>query len=490
MSMFLPRFKALIRTIVVRTNPFPPFNRLNRLPYALAIRRIMRLAESFPGIVSVYLRHGLTRSDWEPGLSDIDFTIVLSGDQSALQEYETVQNFMAAYRALKRWFPMLGEVEILSEKCCSAWSRFSIRGFEAGEWRLLHGTHTVKPAFIKNDTSMIKVSLDHACWIYENHILQRFFADGVDAWIEKQALQRLARKMLRYAQVESIAGKQEQIVLPNSASAIVLQVLDILDAQVREVPQRPAQEQPSPDSFPHLSDQSAHPACHAEKFAELHAYDSIILSVILSYSTSFIILRDDNPLSTLKDRLEEIRAICRANDIQPRIMTRSVFCYYLQFYRPQVCLNLLNYRHVLFGADLLEQIAEPSAQSLADELLNQSMNVMLAPARHVPPHSSRIQDQAWTVDAWRGVFLRLYFDAGMIGSQRPNAQACQLRYPELCREIRQLAENREAGDDHAHAVHALLRRSALEINEKIARMDSIRLPAARILSANESGDIN
>jgi hypothetical protein len=488
--MFLPRFKALIQTIVVGTNPFPPFNRLNRLPYALAIRRIKRLAESFPGISSVYLRHGLTRPDWEPGLSDIDFSIVLNGDLSAGQEYENVQKFMASYHSLKRWLPMLGEVEMLSEKCCSVWSRFSIRGSEAGEWRLLHGTATVKPVFVRTAASMTKASLDHACWIYEGHILKRFYAAGANGWIEKKALLRLVRKMLRYAHVESIAGAQEQSTLPDDASSIVLHVLDILDAQVREALQRLAPESAPPGSLPHVSSQSARPAYEAEKFAELRACEPIILSVILSYATSFIILTDDIPLSTLQDKLEEIRAICRAQDIQPRIMTRSVFCYYLQYYRPQVCLNLLKNRQVLFGADLLEQMAEPNAQSLADELLNQTLNIMLAPARHVPTHSSRTKDQAWTVDAWRGAFLRLYFDAGMVGSHRPSVQACQLRYPELCSEIRQLAENREGGEDHAHAVHALLRRSAFEINEKIARLDSIVLPAPGIRSDNEHGDVN
>ena len=84
-------FKTLVRTVVVKTNPIFPFYRLNRIPYELAIKSIKQLCAKFPEIKSLYLRHGLTRLDWEPGLSDIDLTLVMSSELSQEEEYDFLQ---------------------------------------------------------------------------------------------------------------------------------------------------------------------------------------------------------------------------------------------------------------------------------------------------------------------------------------------------------------------------------------------------------------
>lgn len=470
--------KTFIRTVVVRTNPYPPFSRLNRLPYSLAIVRVKRLAARFDGIVSIYLRHGLTRDDWEPGLSDIDLTIVLDGSLSADGEFDLVSAFLAAYRALARWFPMLGEVEILGERCCSAWSRFSIRGYEVSQWRLIAGRSTVRSAYSHDAFRIRKDRLDHACFLYETQVVRRFYRQEITGWIGQRILQRVARKTLRYAD-----PSQRSQDFPNGAAALLAAVLEMLDSQVKN--EKVGGSSVRAGEF---HDENSRPLIESERYAELENLGAAISSVVVSFSASLLVLRDGliSGLGgeSLECHLPALREVCRRNDIEPLILTASLLRYVLLSYYPRLNLELQEFRHIVVGEDVVRQLPAPTPTAIAAELLGLALNVMIAPAG---------AGSSWSVHAWRALFLLLYLESGFVGSHDHTIAACRDRFPEKCRDIDVLSESPNHSSDHSSGrssgrsrkVHGLLRQYALEVNDALDHLAERELPVPRMLLAGE-----
>ena len=184
--------KNAIRSAVVRTNPFPPFSRLNRLPYSAAMGRVRRLARDLDGVASLYLRHGMVRDDWVPGLSDIDLTVVLDGELSAGSEFDTIVGFNKHYNALRRWWPMLGEVELLPDAW--SWTRHTVRVREVREWRLLEGKPTAACQFDGAEEDAERSRLTHALWLFETRVCRGFLERGSDTWLGWKILERVGRK--------------------------------------------------------------------------------------------------------------------------------------------------------------------------------------------------------------------------------------------------------------------------------------------------------
>jgi len=106
------KIRDIVRTAVIRTNPYWPFSRLNRLPYYLAIQAFVQLCKRFPAIKSVYLRHGLTEAHWVPALSDIDLALITDSKLSTEEEFSFLNSFWNHHDRIKKLFPMLGEIEI------------------------------------------------------------------------------------------------------------------------------------------------------------------------------------------------------------------------------------------------------------------------------------------------------------------------------------------------------------------------------------------
>ena len=105
-----------LRTAVLASNPYWPFSAINKYPYYLAIQAFVRLCSSYASIKSVYLRSGLVERQWVPGLSDIDFTLIVDANLNRADEFYFLQKFWRRYSSLKTVFPMIGEVDILTER--------------------------------------------------------------------------------------------------------------------------------------------------------------------------------------------------------------------------------------------------------------------------------------------------------------------------------------------------------------------------------------
>ncbi|HSP87129.1 MAG TPA: hypothetical protein VLN45_03295, partial [Ignavibacteriaceae bacterium] len=122
--------RDFVRIIVLATNRVMLFSYLNRLPYYFALNIFIHVFSKFKEIKSIYLRHGLSEKNWVPGISDIDLTIIIDGNLSKENNYLFLQLFWKKFEKVKKFFPMLGEADIINDLEIKNWTKFSIRGYE------------------------------------------------------------------------------------------------------------------------------------------------------------------------------------------------------------------------------------------------------------------------------------------------------------------------------------------------------------------------
>ena len=170
--------------------------------------------------------------------------------------------------------------------------------------------------------------------------------------------------------------------------------------------------------------------------------------------------------------------------IWPIILTGNMFEYYVREYRPTLFFNLQNSRSILFGEDLLENLPNPLPEVLAQSVLNQALNIMIAPAPHAYGETREAMVQHGVRAAWRSMSIKLYLDTGGVGPHKRCVYACQEQYNKsLFEEIRKLSEWYESDDKLARFAHGLLRQNALDINAKLERLgQGAVMPTPFILS--------
>ncbi len=469
----LQNMTSLVRSAVVRSNAIWPFTLLNRLPYRLALWCIVRRSTKFSEIRSIYLRHGLTEANWQPGLSDIDLTVVIDGNLGPDKEYAFLTSFAAAYLKLKAWFPMLGEIDILNERCCTAWTRFSMRGYEVRNWRLLHGAHTVNSLHPGGQETLASDAFALALTVFEHFFLQRYHAGRSFSWVDRRSLVRIARKVLKYGQGPGMESGRLSTHLDASMrpEEVLWALLLHLDRRADEL--APTQGKASDDvaQCENLDDETLEIEYRISTFSHLQRHRNEIDSVVLSYGRPFIILRSGltrtsalNCLAALHDAFSDA-AHC------PLILTRRLFEYYVTRYLPQGYLELREHRHILFGKDYAHMLAPPSSLMVGTSLLAQAVNVMLRPwsLAVVDGRTPRTQ---FAREARNSLLLKLFLDFGIVDSYEVCMQMCQRHYPDLCAEIDLLAaqsaaDEKDAREAQGKLAHSILRRIAVEVNAKL-----------------------
>lgn len=225
--------RNLVRTLVLKTNPYWPFTRCNRWPYAGALYLFVRALRTRPEIRSIYLRLQPQRA-WIPGLSDIDLTLVLQRGMSAEHEYDVLESFWKTCARLKRVFPMLGEVEILDEDEVPAWLTWTLPDPQGPSWTLLHGEPNPHVASVHSphwrrraiNTALVYVTLLPRC------LAQR------DSSLRRHDIQRRVRKILRLLEPILAEAGQPHLAIPAHGvdpADLVAGVLRALEAAVTHV---------------------------------------------------------------------------------------------------------------------------------------------------------------------------------------------------------------------------------------------------------------
>jgi hypothetical protein len=124
----------MIQPLVLRTNTWPVVRTLYRIPYRFASSLLGRAASQTPGVLALYARGSFATGQWIPGRSDIDLTAVLTPGLSPPEELAAARQFHARAIALRRRFPMIGEVEFLAQDCLSAYAAHAFTGFQTAQW--------------------------------------------------------------------------------------------------------------------------------------------------------------------------------------------------------------------------------------------------------------------------------------------------------------------------------------------------------------------
>ena len=418
--------KDLIRTVVLKTNSVFPFNFLNRIPYHITLKTFTLIIGSYSEIKSIYLRHGMSKKNWVPAISDIDITVIISGNLSFEKEFNLLKLLWNKFDRLKKVFLMLGEVDILNEREIEEWSRYTIRGYETSGWRLLYGKEVIKSNYANEDNVLAIDSLNFALTSYLEYFLPKFYSEGGSNYLIQKELTRLASKILRYAGVpfeENRKGGNKYELLKTVIKGLESGVDKLNYEDTEAVATISLKNVVIRDSdlkyFPDVDGLSKH-------------HDKIE-SFIITYTVQFIILKDDLELAETVDLLNAIRTTFKSEAIKPVIFNFKIFEYMLRIYNPFFYSQLLDQRKVLLGEDSFIKVAKPDLCFYRKALIDDISNIFLfARNKSLIQHKTvhRFIENEFNSIVNRTLFLKLCLEKASLEIMFDNSlKECRKNYP-------------------------------------------------------------
>jgi len=139
-SIYSNRITKDLQNVVLNTWNYPFLKQSYRGVYKAATAIFVRNYKSIKEIESIYLRRGLTNTDWIPGSSDIDLIMIIR-ECVPQKEVEVLKSIWKKYSVLKKLFPFIGELQIVNRKELGAYFKNgSLRALEARHrWCHLYG---------------------------------------------------------------------------------------------------------------------------------------------------------------------------------------------------------------------------------------------------------------------------------------------------------------------------------------------------------------
>ena len=113
--------KRALRTLVLKTEAFPPLGGLYRALYHIAVGVVTILIRAHPEFHALFLRGSYARGDFRPGRSDLDFVFVTRKGLDDNTLFRLLSRTRRAFSLLKAVVPFLGEFEILEEETFRSW---------------------------------------------------------------------------------------------------------------------------------------------------------------------------------------------------------------------------------------------------------------------------------------------------------------------------------------------------------------------------------
>jgi hypothetical protein len=338
------RTRKLVRGAVLKTNPYPPFRVLNRLPYRWALRAVRKIARTIPEIRSIGVRNGFATGDWIPGLSDIDLLAIVSEDLDPGRGFAVVDSFRASYFQLQRTFPMLGELIMLAEDDLDAW--LPAETFTPGKLPLatIHGVPIELPE--EDSPRWRSRALELAMGFYLDRLPPCLVKP--DSYLQRMDVLRRVKKIDRLLRpIRAEKGEKGAPIDPHAAvPVLVAHAAKLLETAVALV-----------DCGAYLDkrDRSNPPEGVADVCCTLAHRNTVIVTL-------------PNGLTT-----EAIAAITvgRRWGQPPLPLAESVFAYMVRRYDPYSYAELLRGREIAFGADPPEGVLPPGKAEFAAYLLSQ-----------------------------------------------------------------------------------------------------------------------
>ena len=459
--------KNFIRAIVLKTNSVFPFNYLNKIPYHLAVRNFIKIFSPFKEIKSIYLRHGMSRKNWVPAVSDIDLTVIIDSNLSEKQEYDFLKSFWMKFEKLKKIFPMIGEVDILNENEIGTWTKFTIRGYETREWKLLYGEKIVKSNYKVDKTLLAVDSLNFAITNYLEYFLPKFYSDENSDFISSAELARLTNKILRYS------GTSLEQKLPTGESELLYLVINGLESSIKsiELPVETNENIFKQEIFsiePYTEDFKSE--SRKIDLTGLEAIKDKIDSFIISYTFRFIVLKENLTSEEEISCLQMIKDVFGRSDDKPIILTFMTFEYLLRIYNPFIYSQFLDARINLIGEDVFKKIKPPDSYYYKKSLLEETNNIFLFPYKKSLIQTKSIKNfirNGFESEIRRGLFLKLYLEKSLIEPGYNNClNECKKVFPHYIQKINELTKNYNTDDSNqlSFKTYNLLKTFSSEIN--------------------------
>ena len=144
------------------------------------------------------MRHSLVEGKWEPGLSDIDLTVIIRDGLEIEQEYHFLDFFWKAFGKLRRRLPILSDVNVLAARQIPFWTNYTIRGYEARHWKVLYGRDIPRDSYIESPDKKMRDALNYAVTYYQWIFLPMFYKPAYKGYLAQRQLLRVADKIIRY----------------------------------------------------------------------------------------------------------------------------------------------------------------------------------------------------------------------------------------------------------------------------------------------------
>jgi hypothetical protein len=367
--------KELLRGAAIKTSRIWPFSAVSRAVYRQAIRAFRRLCRRHIEIEAAYVRNSFAQGHWTAGSSDIDLTVLLRGNLTPQAEFTFLSRFWAERGKLMRLFPMLGEVDVLTEEELPAFQGYGGSLSQPSAWLPIYGSailsrHLIAPL----DRSGIR-ALNDALWLYSERFLESLAQPRT--FLRREHSARLARKIIRlcgasaglHPKPSRAAAPPDSLPtdpLPADPWLLAGHVQHAMENAARFLMADEDREldrdrlAPFGPCFP-LSSENIACACTS--------YDG----------RDFVILRDGLDPAAFASSLRVDQAFWKTRAQPPVFLSRPLAAYFLRVARPFFLAGLQSAGAVSFGESLLPLIPEPTDASLRNVLLEQVPNLLLLP---------------------------------------------------------------------------------------------------------------
>lgn len=455
-----------IRLAALKTNNWWPFSTLNRLPYRLALRRFLAVCRQHSEIRSVYLRHALTGKQWTPALSDIDLTIILAPNLERARELGVLKEFWLQITPLQAVFPMLGEIEVLSETYLGTWMRFGIEGPGAVHWQLLAGEETRPSRQQPMTARLLLEAFDYAFWFYVLNLTRVFNRKLTPAYLRTQDLLRLKRKIGRCLDAIKPVKKPGEAELPTRPpgfepddAGLLLTLLQQLETGLQSagIHSLRLRGTPNPRQRWLLRQANSSRARNSEMNNEntFDTWNTEIRSIYLDpRGHAYVILRD--PADSVENRLRIIasRDYFSAQNRAAVFLTENLFIYLLRFLKPFDHAYFTRQCSLLFGTDILGDIAVPGQAALRHDLLKQTPLLLMFPqSKQFIGGKVGVSkpDRDFALKLEQALALKLLLEHGIVrSSMKEMLEEYLSRYPHQAGEIGELQTTADQPPDGAN----------------------------------------
>ncbi len=367
--------QSLLRVAVIKTSRIWPFSSVSRAVYRQAIRAFRRLCRRHTEIEAAYVRNSFAQGHWTAGSSDIDLTVFVRGNLTPQAEFTFLSRFWLEHRKLTRLFPMLGELDVLTEEELPAFQRYGGGRGQPSGWLLIYGPAILsRHPIAASDRAGIQV-LNDALWFYTERFLESLAQPRT--FLRREHSARLARKIIRLCvasggqppEPSPEAAPPDRLLadpLPTDPWLLLGLVQHAMENAARLLmagQDRELDRHRLPAFGPCFPLSSEHIDCVCTSFD----------------GRDFVFLRDGLSPATFASSLRVDQAFWETRAHPPVFLSRTLAAYYLRVAHPFFLAGLQSAGAVSYGESILPLIPEPTDASLRSVLLEQVPNALLIP---------------------------------------------------------------------------------------------------------------